>query len=70
VRVTDEFGQAKEEGEGAGGQAAQGDDQCEPTTVGVWAFPGNSAEDGEDEQGGDPSDEEDSGTGGEELAGV
>ncbi len=38
--------------------------------VGVWAFPGDSAEYCEDEQRGDRSDEEDGGAGGEELAGV
>jgi len=68
--VADEFGEAEEEGEGGGGHAAQGDDQCEPATVSVRAFPGDSAEDGEDQQGCDRSDEEDDGAGGEELAGV
>lgn len=66
----DEFGQAEEEGEGAGGYAAQSDDQRQPATVGVRALTGDSAEDGEDEQGGDRSYEEDDGAGGEELAGV
>jgi len=68
--VADEFGEAEKEGEGGGGHAAEGDYQREPATVGVRAFPCNSTEDGEDQQGGDRSDEEDDGAGGEELAGV
>jgi len=49
AHVAEEFGEAEKEGEGAGGQAAQGDDQGEPATVGVRAFPRDSAEDGEHE---------------------
>jgi len=68
--VSDEFCQAEEEGEGAGGDAAEGDDQREPASVGVWALAGDTTEDGEDEQGGDRSHEEDGGAGGEELSSI
>ena len=68
--IADEFSQAEEQGEGGGGHAAESDDQGEPATISVRAFPGHSAEDSEDEQRGDRSDEEDGGAGGEELAGV
>ena len=68
--VADEFGQAEEEGKGGGGHAAEGDDQREPASVGVGALAGDASEDGEDEQSGDRSDEEDGGAGGEELSGI
>lgn len=68
--LADEFGEAEEEGEDGGGHAAERDDQREPAAIGVRALTGDSTEDGEDEQRGDRSYEEDGCAGGEELAGV
>lgn len=61
---SDELSEAEEEGEDGRWNATQGDDEGEPASIGVGALAGDASEDGEHEQGGDRSYEEDGGAGG------
>ena len=68
--IAQEFGEPEGEGESARGKAAHGHHQGEPARVGVRPLRADASEDGRGEQGRNRPDEEDGGTGAEELAGI
>jgi hypothetical protein len=68
AEIADQLGEAQEERENSGGEAAHRDHEGEPSTVGMWALAANPTEDGQHEQRGDGSRKEDDDAGGEELA--
>jgi hypothetical protein len=68
--VGDDLEGGEQQGEGAGGQAAHGEHEAEPTGIGVGSLGADSAEEGEDEHDGECSRAEDEEAGAEDLAGV
>jgi hypothetical protein len=70
AEVSDYFNDGQKHGETAGGEAAHGDHEREPSGVGVWALGAAAAEDGLHEQDGEETGAEDADARDEELAGV
>jgi len=65
---SEELEKGENEGERAGGEAAHGEHESEPTAIGVRALARDTAEDGQHQSDGDDTCEEDEEAGSEEFA--
>lgn len=70
AEVAEEFRKAEKQRHGASGHTAKGDDEREPTAVGVGAFTCDASEDGEHKAYRDCPYQEYGEAGGEKFAGV